>query len=162
MTSFLIDLSINSSLDLATLVEIVRASSGLLLSLGMLSAIAIYSWFNILIPFHHNSPAKPTFTNESNKPLPPQTPKFLEKTPVIKTPTSPIAKPDVLFKAKVNSGIGLVLRAEPAAGGKMSGGADYNAVVEVLKESPDRAWVYIRQPVTKEQGWVRAGNLTRS
>jgi len=158
MTSLLINFH-----SFATLVEIVRASSGLLLSLGMLSAIAIYGWFNLLIPFHHNNPAKPTFANESNKPLPPQRPKFLVQVPVVAKPQpSSTTKPDVLFKAKVNSGIGLVLRAEPAAGGKMSGGADYNVTVEVLKESPDRAWVFIRQPITKEEGWVRAGNLTRT
>jgi hypothetical protein len=150
------------STNLATLVEIARASSGLLLSLGMLSAIGIYGWFNLVIPFHQNIPVKPIFANESNKLVPSPPPKFLEKLPE-SAKSKPIAiKADVLFEAKVNSSIGLVLRAEPVAGGKMSGGAEFNARVEVLKETPDRAWVFIRQPVTKEQGWVRSGNLTRS
>lgn len=145
---------------LANLAEMVRASSGLLISLGMFTALGILGWVNWIAPFYRTLPPKPIFPNENGAPPPPK--------PVVQAPKLEKPKPkapeklDVLYKATVNSSIGLVLRQKPEPGSEAAGGADFKAEVEIIKESDDREWVLVRDPATQEQGWVRVGNLTRS
>ncbi|MDX1976923.1 MAG: SH3 domain-containing protein [Pseudanabaenaceae cyanobacterium bins.68] len=149
-----------ANLLIANLAEIVRASSGLLLSLGMLVALGVLGWVNWIAPFYRTLPPKPTFANENGTAPPPKP--IIEPPKLEKPKPKPVEKPDVLYKATVNSSIGLVLRQKPEPGSGAAGGAAFKAEVEIIKESDDREWAMVRDPATQEQGWVRVGNLTRS
>jgi hypothetical protein len=54
-----------------------------------------------------------------------------------------------------------VFRADPSQSAKNIGGADFNTKVAVIKETPDREWLYVRNENTKEEGWVRVGNIRK-
>lgn len=72
------------------------------------------------------------------------------------------SKSEVKYQGRVNVARGLVLRKEPKAGADRTGGVEYNANVSVLRETPDREWVFLRVDSTKETGWVRSGNIFRN
>jgi len=54
-----------------------------------------------------------------------------------------------------------VFRADPNQAARNVGGADFNAKVAVIKETPDREWLFVRNESTKEEGWVRTGNINK-
>jgi len=141
----------------ANFAEIARASSTLAFSLGMIAALSAAVWHYIVVPYRA-LPPKPIYDNDKTaqtaaptppppKPEPPQPEKAL--------------KADVLYEATVNTDIGLVLRAEPVPGSAGVGGAERNAIVEVLAETGDGEWAKIRPSGETIAGWVRAGNLSR-
>ncbi|MGQ9866147.1 MAG: SH3 domain-containing protein [Pseudanabaenaceae cyanobacterium] len=144
-----------AAIVVANLAEIARASSTLAFSLGMIAALSAAVWHYIVVPYRA-LPPKPIYDNDKiapQKPVaapqaaPPQPEKALQA--------------DVLYEATVNTDIGLVLRAEPVPGSAGVGGAERNAVVEVLAETPDGEWAKIRPSGETVAGWVRAGNLSR-
>ncbi len=143
-----------AALVLANLAEIARASSTLSLSLGMIAALSAAVWHYVVVPYRA-LPPKPIYDNDKTAPKP--TP----KTPVATPQPEKALQEDVLYEATVNTDIGLVLRAEPVPGSEGVGGAERNAVVEVLAETGDGEWAKIRPRGETVVGWVRAGNLSR-
>ncbi len=145
--------------------EIARSAIPMAFGVGIIATVTMAAWRYVIVPYR-TPPAKPVFANESKSPpakhplaayFKPQEPPKLQ----VKAAPKPTASP-ALYQGVVSADIGLVLRAEPDRESPPVGGADYNAEVSVLKESPDGEWVYIRQEDTKEEGWVRAGNLVRN
>ncbi|NJK59603.1 MAG: SH3 domain-containing protein [Oscillatoriales cyanobacterium SM2_1_8] len=148
-----------ASIVVANLAEIARASSTLAFSLGMVAALSAAVWHYIVVPYRA-LPPKPIYDNE--KPAQNAQPKPVATTPPPAPPQPEKAvKADVLYEATVNTDIGLVLRAEPLPGSEGVGGAERNAVVEVLEETADGEWAKIRPSGDAVAGWVRAGNLSR-
>jgi hypothetical protein len=145
--------------------EVAKSGVSLAFSIGVVTAICAVTWQYILVPYQTH-PKRPVFANDL-KPVPaPPPPVMAIKVPPKTKPTvkpSPTATPtpEAKYKGKVNASIGLVLRAEPSQSAGSVGGADFNAQVSILKETPDKEWVYIRQESTKEEGWVRIGNITK-
>jgi hypothetical protein len=141
--------------------EVAKAHISLMFVFGVIGGVVAAGYFYVWIPYQ-TYPPRPRFANDDGVPPPPP--------PVIKPLTaSPLPKPspkatpkiNALYWGRVNASIGLVLRAEPESGSGGTGGADYNSRVAILKESPDKEWILIRQPETREQGWVRVGNIDR-
>jgi hypothetical protein len=140
-----------------------KSSVSLAFSAGLILAIGFATWKYVIVPYH-TPPQRPKFANDIKSPPKPGVAIATIK-PVAFAKAKPTAKAtpavDVKYAGKVNASMGLVLRAEPSQAAPSVGGADYNAKISVLKETPDREWVYIRQENTKEIGWVRSGNISR-
>ena len=119
-------------------------------------------WYYIVLPYR-KSPQRPVFANDLKAvPAP--------KSPIIAIKAQPIAQPtvktkpkenDAKYQGKVNASIGLVFRADPTQSARNVGGADFNTRVAVIRETPDREWLYVRNENTKEEGWVRSGNINK-
>ena len=142
--------------------ETAKSTTSLAFSLGLIVAIFATGWYYIILPFQRH-PQKPAFSNDFKAAPLPVSPIATIKIPNMPQPTVK-AKPkstEAKYLGKVNANIGLVFRAEPSQSEKNIGGADYNTKVAVMKETPDRQWVYVRNESTKEEGWVRFGNITK-
>ncbi len=146
------------------------AKSGISLafSLGIIGAVLAILWMYGIAPYRR-IPERPVFSNETQSPThPPSVIAKLEPAPILQPTIAAKPKEDqekkekAKYNGRVNSGIGLVLRSQPSSDAPPAGGVDYNAKVAVLKETPDKEWLYIRQENTKETGWVRSGNITRN
>jgi hypothetical protein len=131
--------------------------------LGMILASGNVIWQNFLAPYLL-PPRRPEFTNQGDTLYKDR----ITTLPVIKYTPPPKPKrfipnpAEVKYQGKVNVSRGLVLRTEPKQGSNRAGGVEYNANVSVLKETPDKEWVYIRIDSTKETGWVRSGNIFKN
>ncbi len=142
--------------------ETAKSSTSLAFSLGLIGAIVATGWYYIILPYQKH-PQRPAFTNDLKAaPVP--------KSPIAEIIVQPIPQPtvkpkpkanDAKYQGKVNASIGLVFRADPSQSAKNIGGADFNTKVAVIKETPDREWVYVRNENTKEEGWVRVGNISK-
>jgi Bacterial SH3 domain len=151
--------------------SVAKSSIALVFYLGIIAAVVYGAWRYVIVPYR-TPPTKPMYANDYKKtakknPLAFAPPSALSKKQAKGQPKSNSKAPlksalDAKYKGTVNSGIGLVLRSQPSQDGNKIGGADYNATLSVLKESPDREWVYVRQENTQEEGWIRTGNLNRN
>ena len=151
--------------------SVAKSSIALFFYLGIIAAVIYGAWRYVILPYR-TPPAKPMYANDYKKSVKKKSLAFAP--PAIQSKKPPKAQPkrdskpplkstlDAKYQGTVNSGIGLVLRSEPSQDGNKIGGADYNATLSVLKESPDREWVYVRQENTQEEGWIRTGNLNRN
>ena len=142
--------------------ETAKSSISLAFSLGLIAAIMAMAWHYAILPYQKH-PQKPAFSNDFKTAPAPTSPIASMKVPPIPQPTVK-AKPkatDAKYQGKVNASIGLVFRADPNQSAKNVGGADFNTKVAVIRETPDRDWVYVRNENTKEEGWVRTGNINK-
>jgi uncharacterized protein YgiM (DUF1202 family) len=141
--------------------SITKSSIVLAFVLGMAIAAGHSLWQGFLAPYLV-PPARPEFTNQGDT---------LSKNAIV--PIAKFAPPpkpkrfipnpsEVKYRGKVSVSRGLVLRSEPKQGSDRTGGVEYSANVSVLKETPDKEWVYIRVDSSKETGWVRSGNIFRN
>jgi hypothetical protein len=142
--------------------ETAKSSVSLAFSLGLIASVVTIAWYYVIVPYRR-IPERPVFSND-NKTVPaPKPPIAAIKIPPIPQPTvkaTPKAN-EPKYAGKVNASIGLVFRADPTQAARSVGGADFNDRVAVIKESPDREWVLVRNETTKEEGWVRSGNITK-
>ncbi|QLE58073.1 SH3 domain-containing protein [Nostoc sp. TCL26-01] len=132
-------------------------------------AVALYFMNRTAIP-----PAKPIYANDSPALKDPNSPE--DKT----TPTSesqasaspsstpsptPTETPDALpkgaYKGRVTWSQGLSLRAEPTQDAERIGGVGFNEKIIVLEENSDKTWVKIRTEDSKQEGWIKIGNIQR-
>ncbi len=151
--------------------SVAKSSIALVFYLGIIAAVVYGAWRYVIVPYR-TPPVKPMYANDYKKTAkkkslafasPAAQSKKQAKAPPKQDSKSPLKSPlDTKYKGTVNSGIGLVLRSQPSQDGNKIGGADYNATLSVLRESPDREWVYVRQEDTQEEGWIRTGNLNRN
>jgi hypothetical protein len=142
--------------------ETAKSSTSLVFSLGLIVAIVTTGWYYVILPFHKH-PLRPVFSNDLKAAPAPASPIVAIKAPPMPQPTVK-AKPktnETKYQGKVNASIGLVFRADPSQASKNVGGADFNTKVSVIREAPDREWVYVRNENTKEEGWIRTGNITK-
>ncbi len=142
--------------------ETAKSGTSLAFSLGLIGAIVTAGWYYIVLPFQKH-PQRPVFSNDLRSAPVPTSPIAAIKVPVMPQPTVK-AKPkptDAKYQGKVNASIGLVFRSDPNQSAKNVGGADFNTKVAVMRETPDREWLYVRNENTKEEGWVRGGNITK-
>jgi hypothetical protein len=140
--------------------ETAKSSTSLAFSLGLIGAIASMGWYYVVMPYR-KTPQRPVFSNDLKAAPAPKSPIAEIKVPQMPQPTFK-AKPkptDAKYQGKVNASIGLVFRADPSQSSKNVGGADFNTKVAVIRETPDREWVFVRNEITKEEGWVRTGNI---
>ncbi|MFN5855294.1 MAG: SH3 domain-containing protein [Pseudanabaenaceae cyanobacterium] len=146
--------------------EIAKSGTSIAFSLGIVIALGAAVWNYIVIPYR-TQPKRPTFANDLKIPPSPTPLAFKPNPNKFKAPPpspKPTAKPtlEAKYEGRVNASIGLVLRSEPKQSAEPRGGVDYNAKVAVIKETPDKEWVFIRNGESKEEGWVRMGNISRS
>ena len=142
--------------------ETAKSGTSLAFSLGLIGAIVATGWYYIILPYQKH-PQKPAFSNDLKAAPLPTSPIASMKVPPMPQPTVK-AKPkatDAKYQGKVNASIGLVFRADPNQSAKNVGGADFNTKVAVIRETPARDWVYVRNENTKEEGWVRTGNINK-
>jgi hypothetical protein len=142
--------------------ETAKSSVSLAFSLGLIGAIVTVGWYYIILPYR-KQPERPVFSNDLKAAPAPKSPIATIKVPTMPQPTVK-AKPkaaDAKYQGKVNASIGLVFRSDPNQSAKNVGGADFNTKVAVIRETPDREWIYVRNENTKEEGWVRGGNITK-
>ena len=142
--------------------ETAKSSTSLVFSLGLIGAIVATGWYYVILPYQKH-PQRPAFANDLKAvPAP--------KSPIAEIIVQPIPQPtvkarpkanDAKYQGKVNASVGLVFRADPSQSAKNVGGADFNTKVAVIKETPDREWLYVRNENTKEEGWVRVGNIRK-
>ncbi len=130
---------------------------------GMLLASGNTIWRTLIAPYLV-PPLRPNFTSQGDNLYKDR----LANMPVVKFTASPKPKrfipnsSTVKYQGKVSVSGGLVLRTEPKQGSGRAGGVEYNAPVSILKETPDKEWVYIQVDSTKEKGWVRSGNIFKN
>ncbi|AFY73227.1 SH3 domain-containing protein [Synechococcus sp. PCC 7502] len=144
------------------LARIIKSTIVFAFILGIILACVHVVWQGLLAPYLV-SPSKPMFKNQSDTLY-----KDRLAMPIVKfspppkpQPFKPIAA-DIKYKGKVNVSRGLVLRSEPKPNSNRVGGVEYKADVSVLKETPDKEWVYIQVESSQEKGWVRSGNIFRN
>ena len=130
--------------------------------LGSILGIAILIGSGLLVAYFlltrlAEPPPKPYFANEetatgsSSEAKPTSTPAAA---------TDPDASPlePGAFKARVAYSGGLALRSSPSPDAERIGGVEYNQVIVVLEESPDKRWQRVRLESGETEGWVKAGN----
>ena len=142
--------------------ETAKSSVSLAFSLGLIGSILVIGWYYVVLPYR-KIPQRPIFSNDLKSAPLPKSPIAEIKVPLMPQPTVK-AKPkanEAKYQGKVNASIGLVFRADPSQAARNVGGADFNTKVAVIRETPDREWVYVRNENTKEEGWVRTGNVTK-
>jgi hypothetical protein len=142
--------------------ETAKSVTSLAFSLGLIGSIIATGWYYVILPYQKH-PQKPAFANDLKAAPAPKSPIAEIIVPVMPQPTvKPKPKPnDAKYQGKVNASVGLVFRADPSQSAKNVGGADFNTKVAVIKETPDREWLYVRNENTKEEGWVRVGNIRK-
>jgi hypothetical protein len=142
--------------------ETAKSSVSLAFSLGLIASVLAIAWYHVIVPYRR-TPERPVFSNDSKTISAPKPPIVEIKIPPIPQATiKATPKPNASkYAGRVNASIGLVFRADPNQGSKSVGGAEFNDRVAVVKESPDREWVLVRNETTKEEGWVRSGNITK-
>lgn len=145
------------------LATITRSTILLAFVFGMLLASGNLIWRALIAPYLV-PPLRPNFSNQGDNLYKDR----LTNMPVVKFTSPPkpkrfIPNPStVKYQGKVNVARGLVLRTEPKQGSNRAGGVEYNASVSILKETPDKEWVYIQVDTTKSKGWVRSGNIFKN
>jgi hypothetical protein len=107
-----------------------------LLTLGVLTGAAGYYFF---VPSITTKPQRPKFAEEGKpKPLPPGA-----------------------YGGSVTWETGVSLREEPDINSGKSGSVGFREKVTVLKASPDKQWVMVRNSDNSQEGWLKAGNVER-
>ncbi|MBD2447325.1 SH3 domain-containing protein [Nostoc sp. FACHB-152] len=153
--------------------------SGLLkLILGFVLAIAVLLGTGLTVALYFVNrtaipPAKPTFVNDNpaykkettkeakaestSEPTPESSP-----TPTPSETPTPDELPPGAYQGRVTWSEGLSLRAEPNQSSEKVGGVTFNQKIIVLEENPDKTWVKIRLEGSKQEGWVKIGNIERT
>ncbi|MBD2437966.1 SH3 domain-containing protein [Nostoc sp. FACHB-110] len=158
--------------------------SGLLkLILGFILAIAVLLGTGLTVALYFVNrtaipPAKPIFANDNpslknqttqeaktastseNSPEPSATSQSTSTPTPTKTPDEEL--PKGAYPGRVTWSEGLSLRAEPTQEAEKVGGVAFNQKIIVLEENPDKSWVKIRIEGSKEEGWVKIGNIERT
>ncbi|WP_414579662.1 SH3 domain-containing protein [Anabaena sp. CCY 9402-a] len=146
---------------------------GFLLAIAVLVgsgvAVALYFMNRTAIP-----PTKPTYANDSPalqtsnpqktdlKSTP--TPKAIISPTPSATPTpteSSEALPPGAYQGRVTWSEGLSLRAEPKQDAERVGSVAFKQNIIVLEENQDKKWLKIRIEGSKQEGWVKVGNIER-
>jgi hypothetical protein len=134
-----------------------------LATLGVLSGAAGYYFFTTNLSVR---PKRPTFAEESRpksvKPTPKATPKTEKEEKEKEEPQaqqSPL--PPGAYGASVIWETGVSLRDEPNNNGGKVGSVGFREKVTVLKESPDKQWVQVRNSDNTQEGWLKIGNVER-
>ena len=140
--------------------ETAKSGTSLAFSLGIILAVIAMGWYYVILPFQ-KIPQRPTFANDFKAAPAPASPVVAIKPPVMPSPKVKAKAPEIKYQGRVNASIGLVFRADPSQSAGSIGGADFNTRVAVIRETPDREWVFVRNESTKEEGWVRVGNITK-
>jgi hypothetical protein len=146
------------------MINAIKLFLGILLglaTLGVLSGAAGYYFFTTSLSVR---PKRPTFAEESRpkpaKPTPKATPKDgkeeKEEPKAIESPLPPGA-----YEASVTWETGVSLRDEPSNNGGKVGSVGFREKVMVLKESPDKQWVQVRNSDSTQEGWLKTGNVER-
>ncbi len=99
--------------------------------------------------YDNDAPAKASAPTETAAAPPP---------PAANPPAAPAAESQVLFKASVTYGAGLLVRTGAGADHATIDGVDYNETVEVLEESGRWYRVRTRKGV---EGWIKGRDNTR-
>lgn len=131
--------------------------------LGSMLGIAILIGSSLLIGYLlltrlAEPPPKPYFVNEETA-----TGSSSETKPT-STPAA-ASDPDAApleagaYKARVAYSGGLALRDNPSLDAERIGGIDYNQLIVVLGESPDKRWQRVRLESGETEGWIKAGNI---
>jgi hypothetical protein len=148
------------------MINAIKLFLGILLglaTLGVLSGAAGYYFFTTNMSVR---PKRPTFAEESRpkpvKPTPKATPKAEKEE---KEKEDPQAKQSPLpagaYGASVTWETGVSLRDEPSNNGGKVGSVGFREKVTVLKESPDKQWVQVRNSDNTQEGWLKIGNVER-
>ncbi|AUS99055.1 peptide-binding protein [Nostoc sp. CENA543] len=154
--------------------------SGLLkFILGFLLAIAVLVGSGVAVALYFMNrtsipPARPIYANDSPTVATP-TPK---KTNVKTTSTSktspnptpsptpistetPEALPPGAYKGRVTWSEGVSLRAAAQQDAERVGSVAFNEQVIVLEANQDKSWVKIRTEGSKQEGWLKIGNIEK-
>lgn len=152
--------------------------SGLLkFILGFLLAIAVLLGSGVAVALYFMNrtsmpPDKPIYANDSPVRTTSNTPKTdVKSTPKPKVTTSVNPTPNVTpstealppgaYQGRVIWAEGLSLRAEPQQDAERVGSVAFQENIIVLQENQDKKWVKIRTEGSKQEGWVKVGNIER-
>lgn len=147
---------------MALVLNTVKFLIGFVLAIALLAAGG-FAASRYLITKMTAPPPKPIFANDkpvgiAKKPTTPAK----AATPSPKPTASPKPTlPPGAYEARVSWPDGLILRDGPGADAISIGGVDNNTKVIVLEESPDKAWQKVRVGESTQEGWIKAGNITR-
>lgn len=130
--------------------------------LGSILGIAILIGSGLLVVYLlltrlAEPPPKPYFANEETATGSSSDPKPTS-TPAAATEPDEIPLEPGAFKARVAYSGGLSLRRSPNLDAERIGGLEYNQLIVVLEESPDKRWQRVRLESGEAEGWVKAGN----
>ncbi len=140
-----------------------------LLTLGLLGTGAVYYFFVTNLSAKPNKPvyAEERSSKKTVKPAPKkgQTPppdtkvakeeKEKEKEKAEKT------LPPGAYGATVMWETGVSLRQEPNDTSAKAGSVGFREKIIVVKESPDKSWVQVRNSDSTAEGWLKTGNVER-
>lgn len=154
-------------------------SNFLKLVLGFILAIAILAGSGVAIALYFMNrtsipPAKPIYAND-NPALKAQNSKATEvedsptstsetspnATPSASPTESPEALPQGAYRGRVTWAEGLSLRSEPNPDAQRIGGVAFKTKIIVLEENENKTWQKIRVEGSKEEGWIKIGNVER-
>jgi uncharacterized protein YgiM (DUF1202 family) len=149
------------------MINAIKLFLGILLglaTLGVLTGAAGYYFFTTNLSVR---PKRPTFAEESRPKTPKPTPKATPKEEKgekkekedPQTKQSPL--PPGAYGATVIWETGVSLRSEPSDNSDKVGSVGFREKVTVLKESPDKLWVQVRNSDNSQEGWLKAGNVER-
>jgi hypothetical protein len=149
------------------MINAIKLFLGILLglaTLGALSGAAGYYFFTTNLSVR---PKRPTFAEESRpKPVKAKpTPSAKANNKDDKEKEEPQAKqsplPPGAYGASIVWETGVSLREEPSDNSGKTGSVGFREKVTVLKESPDKLWVQVRNSDNTQEGWLKTGNVER-
>ncbi|VEP13769.1 conserved hypothetical protein [Hyella patelloides LEGE 07179] len=161
---------------------------GFLLGVTMIAGSAVGAAYYYFRQVSSNAPEKPVYTEESQTAEAPnnqiteagenESQSDIESTSNIESTSDLEAEleleplpeeeeeeeniPPGAYYANVTWPQGLSLRAEPDTNSARIGGVGYDARILILEESTDKRWQKIRIPWSKQEGWVKAGNIKKA
>jgi hypothetical protein len=138
--------------------------------LGSSVAVALYFMNRTSIP-----PAKPLYSNDNPALKTTNTSKVdventptselktsVSPTPIVTPTTEPSEKlPPGAYQGRVIWAEGLSLRSEPQQDAERVGSVAFQENIIVLQENEDKTWLKIRTEGSKQEGWVKVGNIER-
>jgi uncharacterized protein YgiM (DUF1202 family) len=146
------------------MINLIKLFLGILLglaTLGVLTGSAGYYFFATNLSV---KPKRPTFAEE-NRPKPKPSPKPSKVAKEEKKEEKPEAKqsplPPGAYGGSVIWETGVSLRAEPNDNSDKTGSVGFREKVTVLKASPDKLWVQVRNSDNTQEGWLKAGNVEK-
>lgn len=132
-------------------------------------AVALYFMNRTSIPparpiYANDSPAIATPASKKTEPKTTSTPKAVASatpTPSATPTETPEALPPGAYKGRVTWADGVSLRAEAQQEAERVGSVAFNEQVIVLETNQDKSWVKIRTEASKQEGWLKIGNVEK-
>jgi Bacterial SH3 domain len=149
------------------MINFIKLFLGIVLGLTALAVLTGSAGYYFFATNLSVKPKRPTFAEES-RPKPKASPKpskvakeEKEKEKEEKTEPKQSPLPPGAYGGSITWSTGVSLRTEPSDNSDKAGSVGFKEKVTVLKASPDKQWLQVRNSDNTQEGWLKAGNVEK-